>query len=367
MTGDHPSADAMPDRRNVSPLALFLRLAEANRPRLAYRAGVDAQTWKDETLPQVMATLGRLPEPVDPRPRRVASWARDGVMTEHWLIDVEAGLACGAYVNRPADLGDGERRAGILCWHGHGPVGELYGKEPVMGDRSSPGRVAFVDETGSDYGFRMAQAGFVTFAIDWMGHGDLSESRKPNLRRPPVAGDWCDTYYLHATMLGMTPLGMNLAHGRVLVDFATTLPYVDPERLGVMGLSGGGTMALWSALGDERLRAVELICYSQLFVDLAYRDLEHCGSQITPGLLELVDLPDLQALVLPRPLLIDIAAFDEFFDVDPAMACWERLASIYQAAGLEDRIELELTAGGHRWEGRRSAGFFRERLGMGPG
>jgi hypothetical protein len=124
-------------------------------------------------------------------------------------------------------------------------------------------------------------------------------------------------------------------------------------------------MALWSALGDERLRAVELICYSQLFVDLAFRDLEHCGSQISPGLLELVDLPDLQALVLPRPLLIDIAAFDETFGVDSAMACWERLASIYRAAGLEDLAELELTTGGHRWEGRRSPAFFRKHLGMG--
>jgi hypothetical protein len=31
-----------------------------------------------------------------------------------------------------------------------------------------------------DYGLRLAQEGFVTFSIDWMGFGERSEGHKPN-------------------------------------------------------------------------------------------------------------------------------------------------------------------------------------------
>lgn len=349
-------------RRNHSPYEMFLAIARAHQPRLAFRMGLSPESWRNETLAQVLATLGRHPPSVDPRPELVAEWERDSVCTQRWIIDVQAGLSCSAYVNRPVGLPDGERCASIMCWHGHGPVGELYGKEPVMGDRSSKGRIAFVEETGSDYGFRMAQLGFATFAIDWMGHGDLAEGRKPNHRRFPDAGDWCNTYYLHATLLGMTPLGMNIAHGRTLIDFASTLPFVDPERIGIMGLSGGGTLALWSALADDRLRAIEIICYSDLFADFAYRDLEDCGSQVTPGLYELVDVPDLQGLLVPRPLLIDIAAYDETFALDSAMESWRRVLDIYRAASVDGRLELNLFPGGHGWDAGRSDAFFGEHL-----
>jgi len=348
--------------RNQSPYELFRATARSHAPRLAFAGGQAPERWRRETLPAVVATLGRLPERVDPRPSLIAEWERDGVHTQKWLIDVEAGLSTTAYVNRPAEPA-AERLPGILCWHGHGPRGQLFGKEPVMGDLSSPERAEFVRRTGSDYGFRMAQAGFVTFAIDWMGHGDLAEHRKPNHRYFADADDWCNTYYMHATLLGMTPLGMNVAHGKVLVDFVSELPFVDASRLGVMGLSGGGTMTVWSAVCDDRLRAAEVVCYSDMFADFAFRDLEDCGSQIAPGLFELVDVPDLQGLIYPRPLLVDIAAFDETFALDSAMRCFRQVEAIYEAGGAGGAIDLNLFGDGHRWEGGRSVGFFERHLG----
>jgi hypothetical protein len=209
-------------RRNTSPYEWLRSRALAHRPSRGFSQADDPIGWRDRTLGPVLATLGQLPAPVDPRPELVAEWDLDGVRAQRWLIDVEDGLSCSVRVNTPGVTGKEGRLPAIMCWHGHGPIDGLYGKDVVMGDRSSPGRVAYVDELGSDYGLRMAHAGFVTFAIDWMSHGDFAEGRKPNNRRFPYASDWCDINYLHTTLLGQTPLGINVAHGRAAVDFASS-------------------------------------------------------------------------------------------------------------------------------------------------
>lgn len=339
-------------RRNTSPYEWFL--AEARRHRPAYAFGGDFDGWSRTALAAVLGTLGRLPDPVDPKPELIAACEVGSVRQERWVLDVADGLAVVANLNRPAETPPPGGLPGILCWHGHTPGG----KQDVM----AIGAAAEAVGNESSYGRRMAEAGFVTFAIDWMGRGDLDDRRKPNHR--PLAGqrDWCNLYYLHATMLGMTPLGINLSHGKALVDFLSGQSYLDAGRLGVMGLSGGGTMTLWSALFDERLKAAEIICYSDLFADFAYRDLNYCGSQITPGLFELVDLPDLQGLLAPKPLLVDIGFYDDCFLVDSAMACHNRVRAIYAAAGAEKNIELDLAATGHAWAGQKSVEFFTHHL-----
>ena len=204
----------------------------------------------------------------------------------------------------------------------------------------------------------MAGKGFITYAIDWMGAGERSDRAKPHFLSTAGGRDWCNLYYLHATMLGSTPLAINVSHGRAATDFVCSLPEVDPARLGVMGLSGGGTMTLWTALCDPRFRAAEIICYSDLWSLFGIRDINYCGSQVAPGLFKLVDLPDLQGLLAPLPLLIDIGANDACFQPQNAMQCFRRVQEIYQAAGADEHLHLDLFAGGHGWGGNLSANFF---------
>jgi hypothetical protein len=84
--------------------------------------------------------------------------------------------------------------------------------------------------------------------------------------------------------------------------------------------------------------------------------------QVAPGLYALVDLPDLQGLLVPRPLLIDIGVYDSCFLVDTALRCYEQVQRIYTAAGAADRLELDLFPGEHGWGDNRSAAFFARHL-----
>jgi hypothetical protein len=259
----------------------------------------------------------------------------------------------------PADLKPGEKRPAILCWHGHG----AYGKEPVMGNLGHPDVKANADAHNYIYGQTMAKAGFVTYAIDWMPGGDRNDGRKPNYRSQAGGRDWCNLLYLHATMFGSTLLAYNVTQGMVATDFACSLPEVDGSRLGVMGLSGGGTMTTWTALVDQRMKAVEIMCYSDRWEEFGIRDINYCGAQVAPGLYALVDLPELQGLIAPRPLLVDIGVQDSCFRVESAMKCYQTVERIYAAAGVPERLELDLFNGEHAWGGNKSLAFFRQHLG----
>jgi len=345
--------------RNLSPQEMFIRLAHEHRPEYRFTDfSGEFPVWKDEAKPKVIATLGDVPPTVPLNPELIMEWEDRGVTKRRYLIDVGPHISASLQVNLPANLPKGEKRAALLCWHGHG----AHGKDPVMGNLLSPEVKTEIAEANYDYGHQMALQGFVTCAIDWMGCGERNDQGKPHFLNTGAGRDWCNLYYLHATMLGTTPLAINLSHGQRATDFLITLPEVDASRLGVMGMSGGGTMALWSGMVDSRFKAVEIICYSDLWALFGIRDINYCGSQVAPGLYKLVDLPDLQGLLAPLPLLVDIGANDRCFHPDNATACFSQVKEIYSAAGVADRLHLDLSARIHAWGGNKSVGFFSEYL-----
>jgi len=348
--------------RNQSPHEMFVQMALAHRPEAKFDAtsAAEFEAWKNDTLPKVMATLGRLPERVPANPELQVEWQDGNVIRQKWVIDVGPYLSSTVFVNRPADMAEGEKRPAILCWHGHG----RYGKESVMGRGATPEVRDGIARANYNFGYQMAEKGFITFASDWMGRGDNDDTRKPNHRDVSHGRDWCNLYYLNATMLGMTSIGINTTHGMAVTDFVAGLPMVDGDNLGVMGISGGGTATLWSALCDERIKATEIICYSDLWEAFGFRDLNYCGMQVAPGLYQLVDLPDLQGLLAPRPLLVDIGAEDDCFRIETSTKCFSQVEHIYETAGHRDRLELDLHPGGHAWGGNKSEAFFRKYLGL---
>lgn len=347
------------DSRNLSPQTMFEQWALEHKPTYHFADWSESYSeWKTQAWPHVKSTLGDFPERVATNAQLLAEWEQDGLHKQRWVIDVGRHISAILIVNIPAGLQSGEKRPAILCWHGHGP----HGKDDVMGNDSSVARRESIATANYDYGRQMAQSGFITYGIDWIGMGERNDSLKPHFKTHNGGRDWCNLYYLHATMLGMTSISINVTHGIAATDFISTMPVVDSNRLGVMGLSGGGTMTLWSALCDERFKAAEIICYSDLWAHFGIRDLNYCGMQVAPGLFKLVDLPDLQGLLAPRPLLVDIGIYDTCFTLDSALACYQQVEAIYKAAGIPERLERDLYPGEHSWGGHKSVAFFTKHL-----
>ncbi|KAJ3494362.1 hypothetical protein NLG97_g4135 [Lecanicillium saksenae] len=85
--------------------------------------------------------------------------------------------------------------------------------------------------SGNIYGKAMAEAGFVVIAFDASFQG--ASGGQPRFIENPE---------------------FRVADFRVVVDYVQTLPYVDSDRIGVLGICGGGGYALNAGMTDYRLK-----------------------------------------------------------------------------------------------------------------
>src|SRR5215467_3813234 len=86
-----------------------------------------------------------------------------------------------------------------------------------------------------------------------MIQGYYSEEREPH-EGPEAKGR--DLLHKKALLSGRTLMGLEVAKIRRAVDYLRTLPDVDPERIGIYGLSKGGHYTLYTAGVETRLKAV---------------------------------------------------------------------------------------------------------------
>ena len=163
-------------------MTMFSEMAKQHRPKYHFEGSSlqDFEAWKNEAMSPVMATVGDFPGTVPPRAEMTAEWWHDGLRKQRWLIDVGLGISAAFLINYPGDWKEDDNRTTILCWHGHGP----FGKEPVMGNDTSPSLRANIEAHRYNYGHDMAKVGFITYAINWIGGGERSDLTDRKFKRP---------------------------------------------------------------------------------------------------------------------------------------------------------------------------------------
>jgi dienelactone hydrolase len=262
---------------------------------------------------------------------------------EKVVYDSERHMAVPAYLLVPRE----RSRPGpaILAQHGHGP-----GKTEVCG--IAPGEDG---GTSNDYAHQLAVRGYVVLAPDLRTFGERADWNPPNIYA-------CDYENMHASMLGRSLLAQDmwdLARG---LDLLCDHPLVDPERIGMVGLSQGGTCTLFLAAWDVRIKAAVVSGYFNRWITCASIPWNMCGSQVLPGIATALGHVDLGALVAPRSLLIETGTEDKIFPVDAAREEFGRLAEIYRRLGVADRLQHDVFDGPHRWHGVEAYPFLERRL-----
>jgi cephalosporin-C deacetylase-like acetyl esterase len=333
----------------------FIRkLYERTKPLLAFKAKTEEEfeEWKRTLKEKVKELLGEFPEPAPLSPQLLSSEETDSFIREKWLIQSEEDCYVPLYLLLPKD-GKG-RRPAILCAHGHGP----YGKDPVAGvhfDESE--RKAQILRNNYNYGEQMARAGFVTVVPDWRSFGERIAYHNPHEGR-----DICNVHFIQHLILGRTLLGSNIFDGMRVIDFLLTRKEVDPERIGCMGLSFGGTMTTYLALFDDRIKAADIICYATTTEHYAISRPNFCGSQLVPYLYKYADVPDVIAAIAPKPLLIESGASDTCFWIHSAMKAHETVRRAYEVSGHPENLWIEVFPGEHGFSGRKAFDFFKKFL-----
>lgn len=126
------------------------------------------------------------------------------------------GWSNAADIYLPADFNPGKRYPAIVSTH---PIGSC--KEQT---------------SGNIYAAGLARAGFVVIAFDASFQG--ASGGQPRFIEDPA---------------------IRVSDIRFAIDYLVTLPYVDPERIGAIGVCGGGGYTIQAAMTDYRIKALASI------------------------------------------------------------------------------------------------------------
>lgn len=341
------------NKRQLYLTDYYNRLAAEHKPAMGFENyGRDFADWKADALPKLSELLGDFPARVPLKPEIEYSADRGDYIIQRVVFDTEEGMACPAFVLIPKSAERGHRTPAIVCSHGHGP----YGKAPVAGVRADPSYDAEIAKANYNYAEQMARAGYVTIAPDLRGFGE---------RRDPLdlhGRDLCNINFIKGALFGIYPLTMNIWDIKCCIDYLETMPEVDGDRIGMMGLSYGGTMTTFATAVEPRIKAADIIGYVNSFAAFAVGRANFCGSQMVPNLYKYFDTSDIAGLIAPRPLLIEMGIYDNTFFFEDLTAGYAEVEKIYRAAGAEDKLFSDIHPGGHAFSGRAAFDFFRDNL-----
>jgi hypothetical protein len=187
-------------------------------------------------------------------------------------IEVEPGLHVAAGLSKPASAGS----------------------HPAVLYVNSAGKAA-----GADTVRQLVDAGHVVLAIDPRGWGEGAA--------PPQTRGYSIEWQIaqRAMLLGKPMLGMQTFDVLRAFDYLSTLPEVDAKRIRVVGVGGGGLVALFAGALEPRIASVEASGAPQSYLSIVEADTHQTPpGWLIPGVLKHFDLPDVARAVAPRPVAI---------------------------------------------------------------
>ena len=187
---------------------------------------------------------------------------------------------------------------------------------------------------------KFAQLGFVCLIIETIQWGE-------------VFGDHWGCYargWFHWYSRGYGPGGVELWNAMRGLDLLCDRPEVDKDKLGVTGISGGGTQSWYIAAADPRIKVAAPVCgTSTVNSHVHQRTIDgHCDCMMPINTYQR-DFHDIGALIAPRPLMIASANRDGLNSIEAVREVYHSIRNIYELYGRADDIVLVETPGGHSY------------------
>jgi dienelactone hydrolase len=302
-------------------------------------------------------------------------WERDGLEGEEVSWSLGYGPRTRAWVLKPA--GVDAPLPGVLALHDHGDF-KFYGKEKIADGPEPP--AAIMTAYRAYYGGRafanaLARAGFVVLVPDvfpWGSRRFPLESMPEVVRQAaetlapsalPLLGAGEMAVYnvaadLHehivekyCSVLGTTFAGVISYEDRVAAAYLASRPDVISERIGCVGLSGGGGRSALLAATCNHVSAAVIVGMMSTYGGLLDRHVStHTWMLFPAGWARHGDWPDLAACRAPLPLLVQYDLDDELFTAEGMRAADERLRVHYAGIGHPDAYTGEFYPGPHKFD-----------------
>ena len=211
------------------------------------------------------------------------------------------------------------RHPAVLNPHGHADTGRLH------------------DDDVTSYQARcitFARLGAVAFMWDMMDYNDSARQLTGEYTSPTY-------WYIHnrswehkrdsRTLWDINSFGLQLWNSIRAMDFLSSLPEVDPERLACTGESGGGTQTYMLYAVDDRIQTAAPVCMVSAHMQGG------CACENAPGLRIDANNVDIAAIMAPRPLMLIGATGD--WTNNTREVEYPAIKSVYALYGASERVE----------------------------
>jgi len=189
----------------------------------------------------------------------------------------------------------------------------------------------------------LVKKGIVVFAIDPPGQGEHVQYYDPLVNFSSIGYSVIEHCYLgNQCFLSGSSAAMYFTwEGIRAIDYLLTLKYVDYQRIGVTGFSGGGTVASYIAAFDNRIK-VSVPCS---WATASRRQLETKGAQDAEteffrGVAEGITFEDLLEVRAPKPTLLTFVSRDEYLSLQGAREAYTEARQAYEVFGRKDNLEM---------------------------
>lgn len=179
---------------------------------------------------------------------------------------------------------------------------------------------------------RLAKMGIAVLSPDNIGQGDRAFMGH-NFSHEPF---YC----------GLTLQGLIVAESLGIIRYMKNHPRIDPERMGAVGNSGGGTLTMFLAALSTELSAIASCGYPSEFSYVLSKERRHCACNLLPGS-AYFGMWELYGLFSPRPLLLEQGKYDDLIPVDLFYRNARKVSAVYSFAGAGDNFSSAVTETRH--------------------
>ena len=246
------------------------------------------------------------------------------------------------------------------------------GKAPFPAVILSPGHEATGKQSQYSFGANFARSGIVALAIDPLGQGERLQYFDPAKKASTIGGSTGEhgEANVPAMLLGEEVARYFVNDGMRGIDYLISRSDVNPDRIGALGCSGGGTATAYLAALDDRVKVAGVACYITSFQELlpSATGVQEAEQSIPHFIEQGLDFGDWVELFAPKPYAI-ISTTNDMFPFEGARQTYEEVKRIYKLYGAEDHLQWITGPGGHGNLGPISPailGFFIHHLAGGP-
>ena len=225
----------------------------------------------------------------------------------------------------------------------------LSGKAPAVLNVIGHTDIAFRSPFYQHLILNLVRKNFIVLAMDPIGQGERLQYFDPQLGRSLIGGSTAEHSYLgkQCFMTGDSAANYFTWDGIRAIDYLQSRPEVDPERIAVTGISGGGTQTSYISAVDERVKVAapaNYICgLRRLYESIGPQDGEQ---NFNAGVLNGLDHADFLEVRAPRPTLMLVTTRD-FFSIQGARETYLEASRAFEALGAADRLAMTEDDAGH--------------------